>query len=227
MRIGGVGGDRLHLKIGADGRADLDGFAFTLAEDEREGLAAAADGVDFAANAGHDRGDGHPDAYLYDLRVGDIPVLEDDDDIPTPVGRVINALERIAANHSAARRELEEEARDQLVVMLRDGGVGAQHIELWIAPDGTARASFGNPPGQGADVRRFVVPDDLLDAVKRALPSDPDDLRSHRDPNVVVADGFEYVLITGGETITAGDPVENDRLEQLLQALEQVLEFAH
>ena len=219
-------GSTLRLVIDASGNAKLDDYAFTLSDDERAQLAAAARGVDFKGNAGHDRGGRDPASYVYGLRVGDTPVLDNDTVIPTPVSGVVAVLERIATNHSPERRKLEAEAKDQLIVMVRDGGVAAQHIVLKIADDGRASAAFGNPPGTAPDVRRFTISPEQLMAVKRALAGGPDALRSKQDPNVVVADGYTYVLITGGQTITAAEPVDNPQLDELLQALQQVLETA-
>jgi len=218
-RFGGVGGGTTKLTVDADGNANLDGYAFPLSSDERTELAAAAKDVDFKGNAGHDRGDAHPDAFVYGLRVGDTEVLRDDYVVPTPVYPVVSVLERIAINHSPERRKVEEQARDKLVVLLRDGGVAAQHIELQIAPDGTTTASFGAPPGNQADVRHYTLTPQLLAALKRDLEGGPDGLRSPRDPNIVVADGFEYVVISDGQTISAADPVDNPKLVQLLQDL--------
>src|SRR5438105_744412 len=61
-KAGGVGGVGLRLKVEADGVANLDGYSFVLRDEERADLTAAMRDVDFEANAGHDRGDPHPDA---------------------------------------------------------------------------------------------------------------------------------------------------------------------
>ena len=223
-RTAGGSGGGIRLVIDTSGSAKLDDYAFVLSDDERAQLAAAAKDVDFKANAGHDRGDRNPAAYVYGLRVGDTPVLDNDTVVPTPVSGVVAVLERIATNHSPARRRLEVQARDKLVVMVRDGGVAAQHIELQIAPEGQATLSAGNPPGTAPDVHHFTVPPAQLAAIKRALAAGPDALRSRQDPNIVVADGYTYLLITDGQTITAAEPVDNPKLDALLQALQQVLD---
>ena len=218
-RAGGVGGVNTKLTIDAGGAANLDGFAFTLTDDERAQLALATKDVDFAANAGKDRGDPHPDAFVYSLRVDGRDILLRDYVIPTPLGALVSALERLAANHSPARRQEEAEARKYLVVLYRSGGIAGGHLSLKVAEDGNARISF-----EGDTEQTFRVDAEHLAALADALQGDPEDLRSPRDPNLVVADGFEYVVMTRGVTITAGDPVENERLGRLVGVLGEIAE---
>jgi hypothetical protein len=219
-RTGGIGGIEQRLRIGGSGAATLDGFAFTLRDDERAELATAAKGVDFAANAGHGRGDAHPDAFVYSLRVAGRPVLDGDYVIPQPVTALVAALDRLVAAHSPARRALEREARGLLVLMVRDGGVAGEHVELRLARDGRARVTFGYP-GADRQTVRLTPTDEQLAAIRRELDAgDPASLRSPRDPSIMVADGFSYLVMTGGATIAASDPLDNPRLERLLQALE-------
>ena len=219
-KTGGIGGVREHLTVAADGVANLDGYAFTLDAAERADLARAVKGVDFAGNAGHGRGDAHPDAFVYALLVDGRPVLAGDYVIPSAVAPVTAALDRIAAAHSPARRRLEAEAKRYLVLMVRDGGVAGEHVELRLARDGRAIVTF---QGQRTTT---TAPAEALAAARRALAGDPEDLRSPQDPEIVVADGFSYLVITGDTTIEAGDPVKNPQLQRLLAALEQIVEAA-
>jgi len=225
-KFGGVGGITQRLSVDARGGARLDGYAFTLRADEREELAAAEKDVDFAANAGHDRGDAHPDAFVYGLIVDGRTILDGDYVIPSPVTPLVGVLDRLAIAHSPERRALERKARHDLVLFSRDGGVAGEHVELRIAPDGGARVMFGAPP-YGGQVVKVKVNAGLLASVKHELDAgDPEGLRSSQDPNLVVADGFSYLVIARGTTITATDPVSNQRLERLLEALGQIVESA-
>lgn len=226
VKAGGVGGIEQRLRVDVSGAATLDDYAFTLRDDERAELAAAARGVDFAANAGHGRGDAHPDAFVYSLRVAGRPVLDGDYVIPRPVTALVAALDRLVAAHSPARRALEREARGLLLVLVRDGGVAGEHVELRLAKDGRARVTFGYP-GYDRHTVRLIPSDEQLAAIRRELGAgDPEGLRSPRDPNLMVADGFSYLVITGGATIAASDPLRNRRLERLLQALQALVENA-
>jgi hypothetical protein len=223
-RIGGVGGITTKLTVATTGSATLDGFVFELDADERAELVAATKDVDFEANAGHDRGDPHPDAFVYGLNVDGRPILARDYVIPNPLSPLINALERLARNHSPERRELEAQARNYLVVFVRDGGIAGEHVELRLDDDGRATVRLGGPPYGDQTFRRLVAPDELAAVTRELDAGDLADLRNPRDPNIVVADGFEYMVITGGTTISAADPIENPRLDRLLLALSQIVD---
>lgn len=222
-RAGGIGGESPRLTIDVDGGATLDGFAFALDDRERAAIAAATRGVDFKGNAGGGRGDPHPDAYTYGLTAGATKVLDGDYVIPTPIAPLVTALENVSERHSAARREQEKDARPYLVVFTRTGGIDGQYVSLRLKDDASARIVFDQ---SGSDERSSQVSQEQLAAVRKELDAgDVADMQEPEDPNVV-ADGFEYTVITDGVTITASDPVNNERLDRLLLALGRIVEDA-